>query len=416
MSKVTLNFSMSKTDITEITNYKAKIKSIHDNLHSGKMENTGWVDYPMRISDALVDEMNSVARKIRKENTAFVIIGIGGSFLGARACTQMLMSRYHNETNKLKIYFAGWNLSGTYHKELYDRIKKEDIAVCVVSKSGITTETSVVFNLFKKLLIEKYGEEFNQHVFVVTDKSTGALRAETTKNKYTSFVLENDIGGRYSVLTPAGLFPIAVAGIDIKRILDGAKQAYERYNNPNIVENPCYQYAAIRRILNQKHNRTVEIYEFFEPQLVYFAEWLKQLFGESEGKEYLGIYPSSLILTRDLHSMGQFLQEGSQIFFETVFKIKNPPFDIEMDGDMSFNEKNNAVMLAVSKAHYKNNTPIITFEMDALDEESFGYAVYFFEKACAASSMLLGVDPFNQPGVEVYKKNLADLVSKIRRD
>jgi glucose-6-phosphate isomerase len=416
MSRVTLNFSLSKTDITEITNYKAKIKTIHDQLHSGRLESTGWVDYPKNVSDTLLDEMESVARKIRKESTAFVIIGIGGSFLGARACTQMILDQYRNEVGHLKVYFAGWNLSGTYHKALLDHLKNEEISICVVSKSGKTAETLAAFNLFKKLLKEKYGKDYNKHIYVVTDKVTGALRKEVKENKYVSFELDKDIGGRYSFLTPAGLFPVAVAGIDIKRVMKGAKEAYEHYSNPNVAENQCYQYAAIRRLLNQKHNRTVEIYEYYEPRLTYFAEWLKQLYGESEGKEYLGIYPSSLLLTRDLHSLGQFLQEGSQIFFETVFKIKQPPADIMQDGMLSFNAQNNAVMFAVNKAHHKNNTPIITFEMEDLQEESFGYAVYFFEKSCAVSSMLLGVDPFNQPGVEIYKKNLSDLISKITRE
>ena len=413
MSKVTLSFSLSKTDITEIMGYKAQIKKIHQKLHSGKVKFTGWVDYPVTVDQALVDDMQKTARKIRKDSTAFIVIGIGGSYLGAKACTEMLMNQYHNETNRLKIYFAGWNLSGTYHKELLDHVAKEEISICVISKSGKTTETAAAFELFKKLLIEKYGDEYAKRVYVITDSKSGPLRKETEKNNYKSYNLDEDIGGRYSVLTPAGLFPIAVAGIDITKILTGAKNAYEHYNTPNVYDNQCYQYAVIRRILHQRHNRDVEIYEFYEPRLSYFAEWLKQLFGESEGKDYTGIYPSSLILTRDLHSLGQFLQEGNQIFFETVFKIKNPPADIESNDFLTYNEHNNAVMIAVDRAHYKNNTPIITFEMEALDEESFGYAVYFFEKSCAVSSMLLGVDPFNQPGVEVYKKNLTHVVNQL---
>lgn len=416
MSKVTLNFSMSKTDIAEISNYKAKIKVIHDKLHSGKMDNIGWVDYPQTVSDKLIDEVNNTAKKIRKDSTALVVIGIGGSFLGARACTQMLLNRYHNETDKTKIYFAGWNLSGTYHKELLDRLQNEEVSLCVISKSGGTMETLATFSVFKNFLIEKYGDDYNKRIYVVTSSSSGKLRKEAEENKYASFPFEDNIGGRYSVLTPAGLLPIAVAGINIKKILAGAKEAYIRFNNSNISENQCYQYGVIRRIINQRHNKSIEIFEFYEPRLVYFAEWLKQLFGESEGKEYRGIYPSSLIFTRDLHSMGQFLQEGSQIFFESVFKVKNPPYDVSAEytsSGLSFNENNNAVLVAVNKSHIKNNTPIITFELEDLSEETFGYAVYFYEKACAVSSMLLGVDPFNQPGVEVYKKTLNDLIDPI---
>jgi len=263
---------------------------------------------------------------------------------------------------------------------------------------------------------EKYGEEYYKRIYVVTNKTKGQLREEANRHHYSVFDYEDDISGRYSVLTPAGLLPIAATGLDIKKILAGAKDAWARFNNPNIAENQCYQYGVIRRIINQRHNKSIEIFEFYEPRLVYFAEWLKQLFGESEGKEYRGIYPSSLILTRDLHSVGQFLQEGTQIFFETVFKLKNPPLDISSDftlTGLSFNEQNNTIMTAVNKAHSKNNTPIITFELDDLSEESFGYAVYFFEKACAVSSMLLGVDPFNQPGVEVYKKNLSGMLDPI---
>lgn len=416
MSKLTLNFSMSKTDISEISNYKAKVKNIHDKLHGDDKDNIGWVDYPERLSDELLDEINVTAKKIRKDSTALVVIGIGGSFLGARACTQMLLNQYHNEIDKFKIFFAGWNLSGTYHKELLDRLKKEEVSVCVVSKSGNTMETMATFSLFKKLLIEKYGNEFNKRIYTVTSKKSGTLRKETDENKYTSFVFDDNIGGRFSVLTPAGLLPIAAAGINIKKILAGAKEAYNRFNNPNIAENQCYQYGVIRRIINQRHNKSIEVFEFYEPRLDYFAEWLKQLFGESEGKEYRGIFPSSLILTRDLHSMGQFLQEGSQIFFESVFKVKNPPSDVSANftaTGLSFNENNNAVLVAVNKAHIKNNTPIITFELEDLSEETFGYAVYFYELACAVSSMLLGVNPFNQPGVEVYKKTLNDLIDPI---
>ncbi len=414
MSRIHYNYSLSGISAADIMLFNEPVKAAHEKLHSGQMEYSLWVDYPNLITEDMLEKINEAAYDIKKKCTALVVIGIGGSFLGAKACSEMLLNDFTHREGWPKIYFAGWNLSAVYHASLLNKLTNEDVCVCVVSKSGTTMETAAAFKLFKYFLFEKYGEGYTDRIYAVTDEKSGALRNEADSEGYKTFVLENAIGGRYSVLTPAGLLPIAACGIDIAKIVKGAKSACEELNTPNISLNQAYQYAVVRRLL-ASNGKFMEIFGFYEPQMDYFAEWLKQLFGESEGKQGKGAFPSSLILTRDLHSLGQYLQQGKPMFYETMFKLKQPLLDVTFEeGSMSYNDMNALVFDAVNKAHASADTPVNQFTIDEIDEYTFGEMVYFFEKACAISCILTGVNPFDQPGVEVYKKNVRELMKKNR--
>lgn len=400
----------------EISNYKEKV--VHACQKLKVDEQGGWVDYPVNYDEKVLENIIKSAEKIQKESDVFIVIGIGGSYIGARACIEMLTHSFYNlqdykERKTPQIFFAGYNLSGTYHKELVDFVKDKDVSICVISKSGTTPEPNIAFSIFKDLLEKKYKSEAKERIYVITDKEKGILRKEVNERGYTSFIVPDNIGGRYSVLTPVGLLPIAVAGIDIKEILNGAREGYHQYLKEDM-NNPCCSYAAMRNILFER-GKIIEVFEAYEPKLQYFMEWLKQLFGESEGKEKKGIYPTSLQMSTDLHSMGQFLQEGNQCFFETVLNVEKPQNDVtilnnNLFNTNSLNEVNQKAVEGVRLAHIEDDIPNIRINIPNFSPYYFGQLVYFFEKACAISGYLLGVNPFDQPGVEKYKSKMRQLL------
>lgn len=398
----------------EYAAYKQRVQEAHTSLHSGQMAMSGWVDYPVRIGEPYLKSILSAAEQIKAQSSVLVVLGIGGSYLGPRAFLDLMEDEFARDEKSLKIYFAGWNLSGTYHSELINKIKDEEISICVISKSGTTMETAEAFRLFKEILIKKYNDNYLERIYAITDPTGGALRKEASENGYTTFDLESDIGGRYSFLTAVGLLPLAAGGYDIRKVVEGAKKGYEDCLESDLMKNDAYRYATGRRILNER-GKTVEIFCVYEPKLQYFMEWLKQLFGESEGKEGKGIFPASLVFSRDLHSMGQFLQEGTPMFFETVLELTRPQKDVKVQSaSLTMNEQNRLVSQGVHKAHSAIETPIFSVSAETMHEEAFGYLTYFFEKACAMSCVLLGVDPFNQPGVEVYKAEVKKLLSSAK--
>lgn len=399
--------------------YKDRLLEAEQRLRSGNEEFTGWVKLPLTYDKEELKRIQETGERIRKQCDAFVVVGIGGSYLGARAAIEMLAKTGPSQggTPSPTIYFAGQNISGTYHAELLEEIREKELCICVISKSGTTTEPSIAYALLKDLLIKKYGKEgANQRIYAITDESKGILREETDREGYESFVVPDDIGGRYSVLTAVGLLPIAVAGIDVKAMLDGAADEADRIGTSD--EDDPARLAAVRNSLFSS-GKVIEVYEYYEPKFQYFTEWLKQLFGESEGKEGKGIFPTALQFSTDLHSMGQFLQEGNQIFFETVLNLENPEKDLlvpESAGSvlagMSMNAVNQAAVDGVMAAHRASGIPMIKIDIPALTPYQFGRMVYFFERTCALSGYLSGVDPFNQPGVESYKAEMRKALQK----
>ena len=384
----------------------------------------GWVDLPVDYDKEEFERIKAAAQRIREKADILIVIGIGGSYLGARAAIELLRSPYYNSLKKdtPDIYFVGNTISPTYLNEILSICEGKDICVNVISKSGTTTEPALAFRIFKKLVEEKYGkEEAKNRIFATTDKARGTLKELSDAEGYETFVIADDIGGRYSVLTAVGLLPIAVAGCDIDAIMAGAASAREQYKNDDL--NDCEKYAAIRNILYRK-GKSVEMLVSYEPCFVMMAEWFKQLFGESEGKDQKGIYPSSATFSTDLHSLGQFVQDGSRIMFETVVDVKHPKKDFFLESDpenldglnfltnQNMSVVNRKAMEGTVLAHTEGGVPNIILEVDKLDEFNFGEMVYFFEKACALSGYMLGVNPFNQPGVESYKKNMFALLGK----
>ena len=368
-------------------------------------------------------------KKFGEKADIFIVIGIGGSYLGARAIIESLTNTFFNLLDKNirktpQILYVGNNLSPNYLNDLIDYIGDKDICINVISKSGTTTEPAIAFRFFRELLESKYGiKEARKRIYVTTDKEKGALRQLAKEEKYTSFDIQNNIGGRYSVLTAVGLLPIAVAGIDIKMLLDGAKFAYEKYMDTNLKYNECYKYAVIRNLL-YNDEKNIEFLVTYEPKMQYIIEWWKQLYGESEGKNLKGILPVGAQFTTDLHSLGQYIQEGRRNIFETVLNIEKTNLDIEIKPDeddldglnylagkkLSF--VNNKAMEGTVKAHVEGGVPNILINIDELNAHTIGQLIYFFEKACAMSGKLLGVNPFNQPGVEKYKTNMFKLLGK----
>ena len=358
-----------------------------------------------------------------------MVIGIGGSYLGARAVIEALTNTFNNMlTDKQRKYpqilYVGNNLSPNYINELIEYIGEKDFSVNVISKSGTTTEPAIAFRIFREILENKYGiDEARSRIYVTTDKERGALKTLADNEGYEKFVIPDNVGGRYSVLTAVGLLPIATAGIDIDKLMQGAQNAQERYDDPNLKYNECYKYAVTRNILYKLYKNT-EILVNYEPKMHYFTEWWKQLFGESEGKDQKGIFPAGVDFTTDLHSMGQYIQEGRRNLFETVISIENPKSDITINKDednldglnylagKTLDYVNKKAMEGTVKAHVTGDVPNIMLTIENLDEENIGELIYFFEKACAMSGMILGVNPFNQPGVEEYKKNMFKLLKK----
>ena len=396
--------------------YQPTLADIHQKLHAGETPNTHWVTYPEDIDPQLVRTLKETAAEIRARYSAFVVIGIGGSYLGAKAGLELLQSPFHNEYHAKRqgvprIYFAGHHLSSMYYQELMKILAEEEVAVCVISKSGGTLEPMVVFDVFKDFLRQKYQDDASKHIYAITDGHRGKLHEEALREGYVTFTVPENIGGRYSVLTPVGLLPLAVGGIDIEQVLSGAREAQAHYSQARIADNDCYRYGLARHLL-EKQGKTMEIFEVYDGELRYFTEWLKQLFGESGCKEGRGIFPASLQMSTDLHSMGQFLQEGRQNFFETAVVVDKVCHDFPLPqayGEAqvaTMHELNTVIQDSVRTAHAVNHTPNIIITLPNISPASFGQMVYFFEKACAVSCYLDGVEPFDQPGVEAYKANI----------
>lgn len=433
MNNISLDLSKCESfiDGDKFEPFNQKVKDA-DGMISKKSgagnEFLGWLDLPSRISNEEVDHIISTATRVRDNCDVFLVIGIGGSYLGARAVIEALKPNFYNQLKKSsrgcpEIYFLGQNLSESYISDLFDLIKDKDIVVNVISKSGTTTEPAIAFRLVRELLIKKYGDDISDRIIATTDAESGALHDMAAKYSCETFSISSDIGGRFSVLSSVGLLPIAVAGIDISELLSGAKDGIEEYSVPDIHQNPAYLYAAIRNYLYQS-GFTNEIMADYNPKLHYFIEWWKQLFGESEGKDNKGIFPVSAEFTTDLHSLGQYIQDGKRNIFETVlnFSQEDRGLIINEDNDnldrlnylsgKSISDVNSAAIEATMKAHYEGGVPVVNIENVELNTYSIGKLIYFFEKACAASAYILGVNPFNQPGVENYKKNMFKILGK----
>lgn len=431
MSNIFLDYSKAKDFIKteDILNISEQAYKASEMLHqkTGKGNDfLGWLELPINYDKAEFERIKKAAEKIKKNSKALIVIGIGGSYLGAKAAIDFLKTPFYNSMKKdtPEIYFAGNSISPSYHLSLLDIIKDKDFSINVISKSGTTTEPAIAFRIFKDFLIEKYGiEEAKNRIFVTTDKEKGALKSLADENGFETFVVPDDVGGRYSVLTAVGLLPIAVCGADIDKLMEGAISGYNEYKNPNIMENYCYQYAAIRNIL-YRAGKKIEILVNYEPSLQYLSEWWKQLFGESEGKDNLGIFPASLNFSTDLHSLGQYVQQGERTLFETVINVLEPQNDITIKEDKDnvdgLNYLTGTTMDYINKkafegtllAHTDGLVPNIILNIQRLDEFNLGKLFYFFEKACGISAYILGVNPFDQPGVEDYKKNMFALLGK----
>lgn len=387
----------------------------------------GWVDLPVNADQAEIEAVKAAAARIRESSEVLVVAGIGGSYLGARAALEMLMPYFRTtppQAGNPEVIFVGHHLSGAYLEQLLNYIKDKEFSINVISKSGTTTETAVAFRFLKQLAEEKYGKKgAAERIYATTDRQRGALRRLAEEEGYTTFVIPDDIGGRYSVLSPVGLLPIAAAGIDIDPILAGAAAAYEVCSHPELEQNPVYQYAVLRHIFYQK-GKSIELMVNYEPALHYFAEWWKQLFGESEGKDGKGLFPAAVDFTTDLHSLGQYIQEGRRLFFETILAVEKDRSTLalpEAPGDpdglnyiagQRVDEMNRQALRGTLLAHQDGGVPCLVVKIPELSPFYFGYLVYFFEKACALSGYLLGVNPFDQPGVEEYKKNMFALLGK----
>lgn len=404
---------------------EAAHRTLHEKTGLGN-EFLGWLSLPKDYDKAEFARIQAAAKKIQKNSQVLVVIGIGGSYLGARAAIELLHSPQYNQLPKAtpEIYFAGSSISPQALGNIIKLCQGKDFSVNVISKSGTTTEPALAFRVFRKLLIEKYGKEgAKERIFCTTDKAKGTLKTLAGREGYETFVIPDDVGGRFSVLTAVGLLPIAVSGANIKALIKGAADAMEAYSVCDLEKNHCYRYAALRSILNRK-GKAVELMVSYEPSFAMMAEWYKQLFGESEGKDGKGLYPSSVIFSTDLHSMGQFIQEGSPLLFETVVDFKKAPNDcfIEMDeenfdglnflANQNMSVVNRKAMEGTILAHTQGGVPNIVLELPENNEYELGQMIYFFEKACAISAYLLGVNPFNQPGVESYKKNMFALLGK----
>ncbi len=416
----------------EIDYLQEPVKLAHQALHNqtgAGSDFLGWLDLPENYDKEEFSRIKKAAEKIKSDSDVLLVIGIGGSYLGARAAIEMLNHSFYNELTKEQrgtpqVFFVGNSISAPYMNDLYDMLEGKDVSINVISKSGTTTEPAIAFRLFRKYLEDKYGvEEARKRIYATTDKQKGALKTLANEEGYESFVIPDDVGGRYSVLTAVGLLPIAASGIDIDAMMDGAYKAQQELSFENLDENPAYQYAAVRNIFYNK-GKNIEMLINYEPALQYFAEWWKQLFGESEGKDFKGLYPSSANFSTDLHSLGQYVQEGRRDLFETVLHVEEPKSNITIEEDAqdldglnylagkTIDEVNQKAYQGTMLAHTDGQVPNLIVHLPKLDAYTFGYVVYFFEKACAISGYLLGVNPFDQPGVEAYKKNMFALLGK----
>jgi glucose-6-phosphate isomerase len=432
--KLTLDISKASPYLGahEVGYMQTMVSAAHNMLHNGTGAGNdflGWVDLPVNYDKEEFARIKKSAEKIRKDSDVLIVIGIGGSYLGARAAIEMLNHSFFNSVRKEKrnspaIFYAGNNISSTYMAELLEAVEGLDISVNVISKSGTTTEPAIAFRIFKDYMEKKYGKEgAKERIYATTDKARGALKSLADTEGYESFVIPDDVGGRYSVLTAVGLLPIAVSGVNIDEIMKGAADAREAYSSEDISNNDCYKYAAARNALYNK-GKTTEIMVNYEPSLHFFSEWWKQLYGESEGKDNKGIFPAAVDFSTDLHSMGQYIQEGRRNIFETVINVEKPRKSIiveesadNVDGlnflaGKTMDFVNKKAFQGTILAHNDGGVPNLVVNVPELSPYYFGYLVYFFEKACGISGYLLGINPFDQPGVEAYKKNMFALLGK----
>ena len=434
MNKINFNYNkaldfFAKEEIDALQPY---VDVAHEMLHNKTglgNDFLGWIDLPDNYDKEEFARIKKAAEKIQSDSDVLVVIGIGGSYLGARAAIECLGHSFRNNLSKddrktPEIYFAGNNISSTYLMDLIDVIKDKDVSLNVISKSGTTTEPAIAFRVLKEFLENKYGkEEAAKRIYATTDAKKGALKQVSDEEGYETFVIPDDVGGRFSVLTPVGLLPIAAAGLDIDAMMKGANDARLNYSTSNLEENDCYQYAAVRNILHRK-GKDIELLVNYEPSLHFVSEWWKQLYGESEGKDQKGIFPAAVDFSTDLHSMGQYVQDGKRILFETVLNVEKPRRIVELkkeekdlDGLNYLSGKtidfvNEKAFQGTLLAHTDGQVPNLIVNIPTLDEYNFGYLVYFFEKACGISGYLLGVNPFDQPGVEAYKRNMFALLGK----
>jgi glucose-6-phosphate isomerase len=434
MAKVTFDYSKASKFISEseINNMEGMVANAKETLVSktgAGNDFLGWIDLPVDYDKEEFARIKEAAKKIQNDSDVLLVIGIGGSYLGARAAIDFLGHSFYNNLSKEQrktpeIYYVGNSISSTYIKHLMDIVEGKDFSINMISKSGTTTEPAIAFRVFKKLLEEKYGkEEAAKRIYATTDKVKGSLKNLANEEGYETFVVPDDVGGRFSVLTAVGLLPIAVSGADIDKLMEGAASGREMALNNSFAENDALKYAAVRNILHRK-GKSVEILANYEPSVHYVSEWWKQLFGESEGKDQKGIFPASVDLTTDLHSMGQFIQDGSRIMFETVINIEEPKcsFEIEeepvdLDGLNYLSGKtvdfiNKSAMNGTILAHTDGNVPNLMVTVPEQNEFYLGQLFYFFEFACGVSGYLSGVNPFDQPGVESYKKNMFALLGR----
>lgn len=430
MSNIKVNMENSGIEKKELTKFNKKVEKAHNELHENadkQDEFVGWLHLPTNYDKEEFERIKKCAEKIKKDSEVFVVIGIGGSYLGARAVIETLTNTFYNLLPNKKtpqIFFVGNNISPNYMNDLIECIGNKEISINVISKSGTTTEPAIAFRIFREFMESKYGiDEARKRIYITTDKEKGALKKLSEEEEYETFIIPDNIGGRYSVLTAVGLLPIAVSGINIDKLMFGAKTGEDKYNEKSVKYNECYQYAVARNILYGK-NKTTEILVNYEPKMQYFTEWWKQLYGESEGKEQKGIFPAGAMFTTDLHSLGQYIQDGKRNLFETVINIENPETDITIKEDVdnidglnfvagkTMDYVNKKAMEGTIEAHVSGDVPNIKITMTKLDEESLGELIYFFELACGISGKLLGVNPFDQPGVEAYKKNMFRLLGK----
>lgn len=413
-----INFENAMVTEEQKKAFEYELSEAHRKIYDGTGEGAdflGWLN--LKVDEDELLRIKNAAEKIKATSDVLVVIGIGGSYLGARAVIDALSNNFGEK----KVLFAGNNLSPDYLNDLLDYIDDKRVCLNVISKSGTTIEPAISFKILREYMEKKYGEEAKERIFVTTDKEKGVLKEIANQKGYETFVVPDDIGGRYSVFTAVGLLPIAAAGIDVDRLLAGVYAAEEKYSA--LENNPCYEYAVVRNVL-YKEGKKVELLANYEPKLHYIIEWWKQLFGESEGKDLKGIFPAGVDYTTDLHSMGQYIQEGERHLFETVIDVQNPYRDIMLEADenaidklgylngKTMNEANHSAMQGTIIAHVNGKVPNILIQLEKLDEENIGELLYFFEKACGISGYILGVNPFNQPGVEAYKKEMFRLLGK----
>lgn len=416
-------------NINEYKGIESQVNAAHNLLHSGKglgNDYIGWLDLPINYDKEEFDRIKKAAQKIKSNTDIFIVIGIGGSYLGARAAIEFLKSQNYNALKKdtPDIYFTGNSISSDSLSNLLSICDGKDVSINIISKSGTTTEPAIAFRVFRDYLEKRYGkEEARKRIYCTTDKEKGTLKKLAEKEGYESFVVPDNVGGRYSVLTAVGLLPIAVSGADIDKLMLGAAKAREELSNPKMSGNDCYKYAAIRNILYRKGKNT-EILVSYEPNFSMMSEWWKQLYGESEGKDNKGLFPASVIFSTDLHSMGQFIQDGSRIMFETVVLIDKVKNDIFIEDDpenvdglnfltgKSMSYINRKAFEGTVLAHTDGSVPNVILNIPEVNEEELGYLIYFFEKSCAISGYIMGINPFDQPGVENYKKNMFALLGK----